>query len=110
MKQKPTIDQALYLQMPVNDLIVFGIYSIISDNKPCKFEVLVSVCFKKFSKAFELDGYPKWPDSRKLDRPLRTLRKRRLISGDPKSSFSLTPAGKKRALEVANAFRQGKLL
>jgi hypothetical protein len=110
MKQKVVIDQALYLKVPVNDLIVFAMYSIINDNKNCTFEDLVKECFRIFPKAFELAGNYKWPDARKLDRPLRTLRKRKLISGDPKSRFTLTSAGKKRALDVAKAFRQRKLL
>jgi len=49
------------------------------------------------------------PDSRKIDRPLRTLRKRRLIKGDPKTFFTLTKTGQKIAEEIATTFRQRKL-
>lgn len=110
MKQKPKFEEALYGKVPISDLIVFAMYSIINNNRNCNFEDLVKQCFSLFPKAFELRGHPKWPDARKLDRPLRTIRRRKLITGDPKSSFTLTATGKKRALDVANAFRQGKLL
>jgi hypothetical protein len=110
MKQKPKFDEDLYMKVSVSDLIVFAMYSIINDKKKCGFEDLAKQCFSFFPKAFGLKGYPKWPDARKLDRPLRAIRKRKLITGDPKSSFKLTVTGKKRALGVAKAFRQGKLL
>jgi hypothetical protein len=54
--------------------------------------------------------YPVWPDSRKLDRPLRALRKDRLIIGDPKTYFILTKLGEERAAIVSKSLRQGKLL
>lgn len=85
-------------------------HSLITKGKKCTFEELINECFTLFPKAFSFSQYPKWPDSRKLDRPLRAIRKRKLIAGDPKTSFSLTKQGKKIALEIARTFRQRKLL
>ena len=94
----------------VNDLILFCIHSVTSNSENCSFERLVKECFSLFPEALRFQRYPIWPDSRKLDRPLRQLRKERLIIGDPKTYFLLTSAGKKRAGEIARKLKQGKLL
>ena len=103
-------DEQLYDELPINNLILFGIHLASNKSKGCTFEELTRKCFTLFPKAFALSNNRKWPDTRKLDRPLRTLRKRKLIVGSPQSSFSLTKQGKKIALEVANLFAQKKLL
>jgi len=108
--KKISFDEELYKEAPVNDLIVFGIYVVAQNGEKCTFEKLVEKCFTLFPKAFCFLKYPEWPDSRKLDRPLRELRKRKLITGEPKTSFSLTKKGVRAALEIAKIFRQKKLL
>ena len=90
----------------LNDLIIFCIYSL---GKKCSFEELVKECFSLFPESFSFSRTKKWPDSRKLDRPLRILRKKKLIIGDPKTVFSLTKFGRKTAEEIAKTFQQGKL-
>jgi len=85
------------------------LYSSTTTRK-CSFEKLVKECFNAFPEIFSLKNYPKWPDSRKLDRPLRTLRERGFIIGDPKTSFSLTTRGKKEAQEIVKVLRQKRLL
>jgi len=94
----------------INDLILFGINSMTLDRRECTFERLIKECFNLFPKAFGFSEYPQWPDSRKLDRPLRTLRKKKLIIGGPTDAFSLTKEGRKRAAEITKILRQGKLL
>lgn len=94
----------------VNDLILFCIYSINSNNEQCSFERLVKECFTSFPDTLKFDRYPVWPDSRKLDRPLRALRKEKLIIGDPKTYFILTSLGETKAAVVSKKLRQGKLL
>lgn len=94
----------------VNDLILFCIHSIILNSEQCSFERLVKECFTLFPETLRFQRYPIWPDSRKLDRPLRALRDGKLIIGDPKSYFMLTKSGEKRAEIVSKALRQGKLL
>lgn len=109
MVRKKSIDEELYSRVSINDLILFSIYSVVAKKEKCTFERLVKECFILFPKSFSLRHFPKWPDSRKLDRSLRTLRKRKLITGNPKTFFSLTKLGKKAAEEVAKTFRQRKL-
>lgn len=108
MKRK-SLDEELYKNRSINDLILFSIYSLSEKREKCTFEKLVKECFALFPKTFSFSKYPKWPDSRKLDRPLRTLRKRKLIAGNPKTSFSLTKSGRKIAEEIIKGFRQRKL-
>jgi len=92
----------------INDLILFTIYSS-AEKGELGFEDLSSKCFKNFPRIFCLKNYPKLLDTRKLDRPLRTLRKKGLIKGNPTSRFSLTAKGKKIAKELNWILRQKKL-
>jgi len=103
------VDEELYKKAKITNLILFGINSVIENKEKCTFERLIKECFTLFPEIFSFLKYPQWPDSLKLDRQLRTLRKRKLITGDPKTSFSLTKLGKKIALETAKTFRQRKL-
>jgi len=106
---KTPSDKEQYKNLGVNELILLGIYSIVNDKEKCTFERLVKESFNLFPEAFCFSKNPEWPDSRKLDRPLRTLRKRKLIIGNPKTYFSLTKLGKKMAIEILKTFRQRKL-
>lgn len=90
-------------------IILYSIYSVTSDRGKCDFERLVKECFTLFPEAFCFSKYPKWPDARKLDRPLRALRQKKLIEGDLKNFFSLTKSGKSAAEEIARNFYQRKL-
>ena len=107
--KKKTFEEELYQKVSLNDLILFSIFSAAEKKGKCTFEELVKECFVLFPKSFSFSHLLKWPDSRKLDRPLRSLRKRKLITGDPKTLFSLTKLGKKRAEETTKIFRQRKL-
>lgn len=108
--KKRTFDEELYKNKSINNLILFGIYSVIEKKEKCTFDKLVKECFTLFPKTFGFSKYPKWPDARKLDRPLRTLRNKKLITGNPSTAFSLTKLGKKKALEVTKSLQQKKLL
>jgi hypothetical protein len=99
-----------YLNFSVNDLILFCIHSVVLNNEQCSFERLIKECFTLFPETLKFPRYPIWPDARKLDRPLRALRKEKLIIGDPKNYFMLTKTGEQKANEVAKILRQGKLL
>ncbi len=98
------------LEFSVNDLILFCIHSVNFGGEKCSFERLVKECFTFFPKTLAFARYPIWPDSRKLDRPLRALRDEKLIIGDPKTIFMLTEKGQKKALAIAKSLKQGKLL
>jgi len=108
-KKVKTFDEELYKKVRITNLILFGINSITENKEKCTFERLIKECFTLFPETFSFLKYPQWPDSRKLDRPLRFLRKRKLITGNPKTYFSLTKLGKKIAIETAKTFRQRKL-
>lgn len=103
------MSQKLSKQATIRDLIIFCIYSITSSKEKCDFERLIKECFTLFPETFCFSKYPQWPDSRKLDRPLRNLRQRKLIKENPKTFFSLTKNGQKIAVETAKTFRQRKL-
>jgi hypothetical protein len=98
------------LNFPVNDLILFCIHQVNSNNEQCSFDRLVKECFTLFPETLRFERYPIWPDSRKLDRPLRALRDEKLIIGDPKSYFMLTEAGEKKVVIISKILRQGRLL
>jgi hypothetical protein len=106
---KKSFDEEFYKNKSINNLIIFAIYSVMGKKEKCTFEELIKECFTLFPKVFSFRKYQKWPDSRKLDRPLRSLRKRRLITGNPKTYFSLTKTGKKIAEELMKNSRQRKL-
>lgn len=106
---RKSFDEELYKKTGINDLILLGIFSVIENKEKCTFERLIKECFILFPGTFSFSQHPKWPDSRKLDRSLRTLRKKNLIKGNPKTFFSLTKLGKETAEEVAKTFRQRKL-
>ena len=98
------------INFSVNDLILFCIHSVVLNNEKCSFERLVKECFTLFPETLKFERYPIWPDSRKLDRPLRTLRDEKMIIGDPRTIFMLAKNGEKKAAEISKALRQGKLL
>ena len=108
-KKAKAFDAEVYKKAPITDLILFGINSIMENKEKCTFERLTKECFTLFPQVFSFSKYSQWPDSRKLDRQIRTLRQRKLITGDPKTSFTLTKLGKKTALETAKTFLQRKL-
>ncbi|TSC94804.1 MAG: hypothetical protein CEN87_338 [Parcubacteria group bacterium Licking1014_1] len=98
------------LNFSINDLILFCIHSVVLNNEKCSFERLVKECFSLFPETISFQRYQIWPDSRKLDRPLRLLRDEKMIIGDPRTVFMLTKDGEKKATEISKALRQGKLL
>jgi hypothetical protein len=76
---KKNFDEEVYSRMGINQLILFCIYSVNLSQEKCTFERLVEECFILFPKVFSFLSHPNWPDSRKLDRSLRALRKNKLI-------------------------------
>lgn len=107
--QKKTFDKQLYLKVSIPDLILFTLFSMEGKKQKPNFERLVKECFNFFPDVFGFSDFSKWPDSRKLDRPLRSLRKKALVSGGPKTFFCLTGKGKKKAQSIGKVFLQRKL-
>ena len=110
MLQKKKDKTINFSKVSVNDLILFCMHSIIANSEQCSFERLVKECFNLFPDTLKFPRYPIWPDSRKLDRPLRALRNEKLIIGDSKTYFILTKTGQEKATDVSKLLRQGKLL
>jgi len=103
-------NEELYKAKSINDLILLSIYLIDLKKEKCTFEKLVNECFTLFPRELSFSSLKQWPDSRKLDRPLRDMRRKFLISGNPQSFFTLTKSGKKYAEEIALSFKQKRIL
>ena len=98
--------EEVYQKVSILDLILVAVFSLGKTEN--SFEVILKQCFDFFPRKFsflKLD----LPDSRKIDRPLRTLRNQKLIRGNPQDEYCLTPKGKKKAMEAMNLLRQKKL-
>ena len=83
-------------QLNIEDLLILGIDSVIKKKKKCSFGDLIKEVFSKYPKLFSIADYPKWPDSLKLDRPLRSLRSEGFITGSPTTFYSLTALGREK--------------
>lgn len=77
----------------LEDLILLGIDAVIKKKNKCSYGDLINELFSNYPDSFSIADYPKWPDTLKLDRPLRSLRSNRLIIGSPVTFYSLTPLG-----------------
>jgi hypothetical protein len=107
--KKSYYDQDFLKKVGINNLILFSLYSLSEKKEKCTFERLVKECFYLFPKIFSFSTISKWPDARKLDRPLRTLRRKKLIEGSPKNTFSLTKTGREAAESIVKIFGQKRL-
>lgn len=113
--------EAIYQSIKIPDLILVALYNLSFSNndsqllsldnskKEITFERLLKECFELFPQKFKFLEFNHWPDARKIDRPLRSLRLQKLISIHPKESFLLTKSGKKIALETMKFLKQKKL-
>lgn len=95
-------------KISIPDFILLALFTI-GPQKSCKFENLLKECYNLSPETFSFPQISQWPDARKIDRPLRTMRKKGLIKGSPESFFSLTKKGRKIAQELAKILRQKKL-
>jgi len=92
--------EEVYIKVKMQNLIVFGIYSVTKNGETCTYERLIAECFYNFPKVFGFMRYPQWPDPLKFDRPLRTLREKGLIVGSVRDRFELTEFGERVAKET----------
>ena len=95
----------IYTALGVQDLIIYGIFSITRKKEICTFERLVAECFLLFPMVFGFKRYPNWPDSLKFDRSIRSLRQKGLIRGGIGGNYSpgeiaLTEYGTKKIKEL----------
>lgn len=106
-KKLPLYSEEIYINVPKNHLIVFGIHSVVTQKEECTSERLIKECFTLFPKKFGMTRYSQWPDTLRFDRDLRKLREQGLITGNPKISFSLTKFGEKLAKETGAILKTG---
>lgn len=103
-------DEQQYISISINKLIILGLSFVLTKKKECNFKDLVEKCFQLFPKTFQFDDHTEWPDTKKLDRPIRALRRQGFLMGDSKTKLTLTSKGKKIANSLSEAFTQKKLL
>ncbi len=89
--------------------MLFSLYLALDKNKKCTFSRLVKKCFLSFPEIFSFSDIAEWPDSRKLDRPLRILKEEKMIKGELQGSFQLTKKGEKKAKEISGRLAQMRL-
>lgn len=106
---KKDCPKQVYKKVNINDLILVSLFRLETLGQKPSFERLFKQCFDTFPGKFSLKIYPDLPDSRKLDRTLRSLRAMKMIKGSPRETFSLTATGRKRASQTMSLFRQKKL-
>lgn len=90
-----------YQNLTLEKLIIYSVAKVTESSEECTFERLVKECFEKFPKSFGFYRYSQWPDSLKLDRSLRKLRKEGHITGSNETRFVLTKSGESYANAVA---------
>src|SRR5438132_5483567 len=75
-------------------------------TKPCKYEDIVVKAFSMFPKDFTLRGYPKYPDSSDIHKPLYGPLKRAgyVLAGN--KQFRLTQKGLERARQLSASGRK----
>lgn len=95
-------------KLTLEDLLLISIYSVFIKKKKCSYGTLVLEAFKKFPGDFSLDEYNFYPDSLKMDRPLRELREKGLISGSPITFYTLTNLGKTKAQKLLHHSEENK--
>jgi len=66
-------------------------------SKPLHYEDIVVLAFRKHPQDFQLRGYPEYPDSSDLHKPLYAMKREGLVRSASDKSFMLTARG----LEVA---------
>lgn len=89
--------------LTTTEIVLLSLDSVLRrTKKKCTFGELVKECFRAHPAMFALTDVPKWPDTLKLDRPLRTLREKGYISGSPVTYYTITNFGYK----VLNGLRE----
>jgi hypothetical protein len=70
------------------------------ESKPLQYEDIVVAAFHQYSEDFQLRGYPQYPDSSDIHKPLYSMKRDGLVRSANKS-FMLTPLGLEAARNLA---------
>lgn len=90
------------MEYSIKEKILLSIASVLKRDGKCSYSNLVKETFERYPSDFALTEYLNWPDSLKLDRPLRELRSDGLIQGNPQTFYILTNLGKNYASRLEN--------
>lgn len=97
MKSKKTFspyEPEYYINVGIDQLIVYAAKKIIDGGEECTFERLVYECFTLFPIKFGFKRYPDWPDSARINKAwLRCRTDKGWLAGTVKEGFRITPSG-----------------
>ena len=83
--------------------ILLALYALAEGStRPCQYEDIVVRAFELFPKDFQLRGYPQYPDSSDIHKPLYGPLKREGLIRATHKHFALTEKGLTRAEELAS--------
>ncbi len=112
MNNKPmeTYDSDIYMKLPYDDLITFGLFSLIKKRKNASFENIVEETFFLFPSRFNIIGHPEWPDSNLINKSLLRCRSdKKYVIGNNARGYSLTPFGTKLAEQIQKRLSPNKI-
>jgi hypothetical protein len=72
-------------------------------SRPLHYEDIVVLAFRKHPQDFQLRGYPEYPDSSDLHKPLYAMKREGLVRSASDKSFMLTARGLEVARELVGA-------
>lgn len=89
----PKFNPTIYLQIALNDLVIYSVHYLYSQEIEITTEDIVAACFLLFSERFSLRKYPQWPDSTVVNKRWLDCRSKGWITGSAAQGFKLTPDG-----------------
>ena len=99
----------IYMKISYDDLVTFGLYSLVKKSKNPTFENLVGETFSLFPSRFNLIGHPDWPDSNLINKSLLRCRSdKKYVIGNNARGFALTPFGVRVAEKIQKSLSPNK--
>ena len=105
----PQFDPDGYAKTPLNDLVVYSIYSLHTKGAAIPAEDIISACFVLFPRRFSLRKYPQWPDSAAVSRRWSACKSKGYLRGNALEGFQLTARGVKRAEKIEKTLGKVKI-
>ena len=106
----PQFDPDGYAKTPLNDLVVYSIYSLHTKESAIPAEDIISACFVLFPRRFSLRKYPQWPDSAAVSRRWSECKSKGYLRGNASEGFQLTARGVKRAEKIEKSLGKVKTM
>lgn len=96
-----TYNPDIYMRLPYDDLVTFGLFSLEKREMHTTFENIVGETFRLFPSRFNLVGHPEWPDSNLINKSLLRCRSdKKYVIGNNARGYSLTPFGIRAAEQI----------